>query len=78
MDITEKYYDLQELRDDIDRIIWNLDKKEMQEYIQQLYETMWEVEREMQQLEPEVRRIEDEEERARENEYWQGSIGGLY
>lgn len=78
MDIIEKYYSLQDLKDDIDRIIWNLDKKEFPEYREQLQETMWQVEKEIEQLEPEVRRLEDEEERQRENEYWESSIGGIY
>ena len=78
MDIEERYYELQDLKDNIDRIIWNLDKKEFSDYIEQLQETMYEVEKEIEQLEPEVRRLEDEEERQRENEYWESSIGGIY
>ena len=80
MDIREKYYELEDVIEDIDRIIWKLqkEKKEMQDYIDQLYETMWQMQKEVEQLESEVVRIENEDEEQQEKDYQTMQLGGMY
>lgn len=80
MDIREKYYKLEDVVEDLDRIIWDLqkEKNEMQDYIDQLNETMWEMQKEVEQLEPEVLRIENEDDEQQERDYQTMQLGGIY
>ena len=78
MDIQEKYYELSDLKEKLEDIAFDLDRKEMQEYIDSIYSIVLDIEAEIRELEPEVKKLEDEEYKERENEYWEAKLGGIY
>ena len=70
MEIQERYDELYNIVDTLDTLIEELDGKYMQNYIDQLRETMWEAQTEMDLIEPELQKSQWKEEQAQENEYW--------
>lgn len=78
MDIRDKYYILQDLKEDLENVAYHNEDSELRDYILEIYETIENIEKEIQELEPEVKKIEDEDYKERENEYWEEQLGGLY
>ena len=78
MELEERYNELNNIVETLENLITDLDVNYMSNYISELLFTIDEAKREIEEIEPELSEVRDYEETIQENEYWQGSLGGIY
>ena len=74
MDLQEKYDQLSNMIDSLGTIIWDLDNREMHDYIMELTDTKIRAEEDLKEVQTLLQEQYDREEREQENEYWRGVL----
>lgn len=74
MDLQEKYDELSNMIDSLGTIIWDLDNREMHDYIMELTDTKTRAEEDLKEIEERLLQERRQEEREQENEYWRSVI----
>ena len=74
MDLQEKYDELSNMIDSIGTIIWDLDNREMHDYIMELTDIKIRAEEDLKEIEERLLQERRQEEREQENEYWRSVI----
>lgn len=74
MDLQEKYDQLSNMIDSLGTIIWDLDSKEMHDYIMELTDTKLRAEEDLKEIEERLSKQYRREEIEQENEYWRSVL----
>ena len=74
MDLQEKNDQLSNMIDSLGTIIWDLDSKEMHDYIMELTDTKLRAEEDLKEIEERLSKQYRREEIGQENEYWRSVL----